>query len=98
MLKYCILVVFLAGLAAAWPPVWETEYQLQSGGSTIDVGYYAAPCIVDWDLDGLKDLILGQFSSGYIYFHKNVGTNDAPVLNGGSLLYADGSPITMAYG
>ena len=98
MLKYCILVLFLSGLAAALSPIWETEYQLLNGGSIIDVGYYGAPCVVDWDLDGLKDLILGQFSYGYIHFYKNVGTNSAPVFNGAVLLYADGSPITMAYG
>ena len=38
--------------------------------------------MVDWDLDGLKDLILGQFSYGYIYFYKNVGTNSAPIFTG----------------
>lgn len=98
MLKYCILVVLLTGLAAAWTPDWDTEYRLVCDGSIIDVGYYAAPCVVDWDLDGLKDLILGQFSYGYINFYKNVGTNDAPVFDEALLLYADGSPITMAYG
>ncbi len=98
MLKYCVLVLFLSGLVTAFSPIWETEYRLVSNGSIIDVGYYAAPCVVDWDLDGLKDLILGQFSYGYIYFYKNVGTNNAPVFNTAVLLYADGSPITMAYG
>ena len=98
MLKYIILVLFLSGIATAWSPIWEAEYQLVNSGSIIDVGYYAAPCVVDWDLDGLKDLILGQFSYGHIYFYKNVGTNSAPVFNGAVQLYADGSPISMAYG
>jgi len=98
MLKYCIFVLFLSGLATAWVPNWATAYQLVSNGNIIDVGNYAAPCVVDWDLDGIKDLILGQFSNGYIYFYKNVGTNNAPVFNGSVRLYADGSPISMAYG
>jgi len=91
-------VLFLSGLATAWTPNWESEYQLLCNGNIIDVGTYAAPCVVDWDLDGLKDLILGQFNYGYIYFYKNVGTNSAPVFNTAVQLYADGSPITMTYG
>ena len=98
MLKYCILVLLLAGLATALSPNWETEYQLLCNGSIVDVGYYASPCVVDWDLDGLKDIILGQYAYGSIYFYKNVGTNNAPVFDVAVQLYADGSPITMAYG
>jgi len=98
MLKYCVLVVFLSGLASAWIPNWETEYRLLCNGSIIDVGYYAAPCVVDWDVDGLKDIILGQYDDGYIFFYKNVGTNSAPVFNTAVQLYADGTPISMSCG
>jgi hypothetical protein len=85
-------------IAAAAVPDFEPEYQLECNGSIIDVGYYAAPCVVDWDLDGVMDLILGQFTSGYIRFYKNVGTNSAPVFTSFSYLQADGSNITMGSG
>jgi hypothetical protein len=50
------------------------------------------------DGDGLNDLILGQFSYGYIRFYKNVGTNDAPVFTSFQYLQADGVNIQMGYG
>ena len=39
---------------------------LYCNGSRIDVGSYAAPLAVDWDGDGNKDLICGQFDEGRI--------------------------------
>ncbi len=92
----CLLLMATGVFGQA--PGFEPSYQLIAGGSIIDVGYYGAPCIVDWDLDGVQDLILGQFTSGYIRFYKNFGTNASPVLNSFSYLQADGSNISMAYG
>jgi len=98
MLRFLLAVVAVAGISSAWPPSWQTEYQLTCAGTIIDVGYYAAPCVVDWDGDGLKDLVLGQFTSGNIRFYRNEGTNAAPVFNSYELLYADGIPITLPSG
>jgi len=93
-----LLALLASGLAMAWTPNWQPSYELTCAGVIIDVGYYAAPCVVDWDGDGLKDLVLGQFASGNIRFYKNEGTNSAPVFNSYTLINADGSPITLPYG
>lgn len=93
----CALLL-LPALALSQSFTFAAPYNLQCAGTTIDVGYYGAPCVVDWDGDGLKDLILGQFTSGYIRFYKNEGTNASPVFNSFTYLYADGVIITMAYG
>jgi len=98
MKGFIALTLLGAGLAMAWTPVWQPSYQLMCAGTFIDVGYYAAPCVVDWDGDGLKDLVLGQFASGNIRFYKNEGTNSAPIFNSYTLINADGSPITLPYG
>lgn len=98
MLKIVFPLLVIAGFAAGWTPDWQTPFQLTCGGLIIDVGWYGAPCVVDWDGDGVKDLILGQFSSGNIRFYKNEGTNENPVFNSYSLLYADGSPISVPSG
>ncbi|MFO7627421.1 MAG: hypothetical protein R6V62_09205 [Candidatus Fermentibacteraceae bacterium] len=92
------LTLLAAGVAMAWTPSWLPSYELTCAGVIIDVGYYGAPCVVDWDGDGLKDLVLGQFASGNIRFYKNEGTNANPVFNTFSMIYADGSPITLPYG
>ncbi len=98
MIRYLLALLVCAGLGLAWTPDWQSEYQLTCAGNIIDVGYYAAPCVVDWDGDGIKDLVLGQFTSGNIRFYKNEGTNAAPVFNTYSMIQADGSPISVPSG
>jgi hypothetical protein len=93
-----LAVLLLACTVAAQAPDFEPAYQLLCNGTIIDVGYYAAPSIVDWDGDGINDMILGQFTSGYIRFYKNVGTNDSPLFTSFSYLQADGINITMGSG
>lgn len=99
-MKKIILVPLLLFSAAAVSQtfVFAAPYNLECAGVTIDVDYYGAPCVVDWDGDGLKDLIMGQFYYGNIRFYQNEGTNADPVFNSYSLLQADGVNITMAYG
>lgn len=93
-----ISLLFLTAVGASGTFSFAAPYYLQCAGSTIDVGYYASPCVVDWDGDGLKDLITGQFSYGRIRFYKNEGTNENPIFNTFSYLQADGTLISMGYG
>ena len=62
---------------------------------TIDVGLVSAPLVFDWDLDGRKDIICGQFDSGKIRFYPNVGEDTAPVFTGFRFLRADSADITF---
>ncbi len=63
---------------------------VKAAGKDLDVGGHASPCVVDWNEDGKKDLVMGN-SSGEIFVYINEGTNDQPVfgkpikLNGGKL-------------
>jgi hypothetical protein len=99
MKKILFLPLFLLAAAALSQTFsFASSYYLQCSGTNIDVGYYAAPCVVDWDGDTLKDLILGQFDGGYIRFYRNEGSNDAPVFNSFAYLQADGVNISMSYG
>ncbi|MCS7250769.1 MAG: hypothetical protein RMJ34_01350 [candidate division WOR-3 bacterium] len=67
-------------------------------GVPIDVGYYSAPLMFDWNGDGKKDLITGQFDYGKIRFYPNIGEDTAPVFSGFSYLRANGVEITLPYG
>lgn len=89
-----------AGLMMGWAPDWLPEYQLTADGTVIGEGrfYYAAPCVVDWDGDGVKDLILGQFMNGSIRFYRNHGTASEPEFTTFDDLQADGEIITLPYG
>lgn len=53
---------------------------VEAGGEAIDTGGvgYAAPYYADFDGDGVKDLLLGEFFEGRLRIYKNLGTNDRP--------------------
>ncbi len=93
-----IVALVAAGLCFAQPPGYQPFYYQECAGNRIDVGYYGAPCIVDWDGDGNKDMILGIYSYGNIRFYSNDNTNDSPVFNSYTNLKADGTAITLPYG
>jgi len=63
---------------------------VQAAGKDLDARGEASPCVVDWNEDGKKDLLLGN-GSGEIFLYLNEGSNEQPVfgkplkLNGGSL-------------
>jgi len=92
------LAVLFALPAVAAIPRFHEPVLLEDGGVTIDVGYYGAPMMFDWDEDGKKDMVLGQFGAGNIRFYPNVGDDSAPVFNGFEFLQAGGVNITLPSG
>jgi len=39
---------------------WAAPQRLRVGGSPVEVGSRARPCVLDWDGDGQKDVLVGQ--------------------------------------
>ena len=62
-----------------------------------EVGHLV-PCVVDWNNDGKKDLVVGQFGNGAIRLYLNGGTDVAPVFGESTLLEAGGKPIKLDAG
>ncbi|MHC4942992.1 MAG: hypothetical protein ACYTG7_08240 [Planctomycetota bacterium] len=87
------LVLFLAGTMQAAEPELEEGVFIQDGGSDLLVDWCSVPCVVDWNNDGAKDLLVGQFVNGWIWLFLNEGTDLNPLFNGGSLVESNGSPI-----
>jgi len=60
------------------------------------VSSHAAPCVVlDWNADGLKDLVVGD-ADGYLNLFLNGGTDASPVFNTSSrLIYTDTTEINV---
>lgn len=92
-------------LIAAWPslllaeaPEIETGVNIMNGAGPLEVTWCSVPCAWDWNADGAKDLLVGQFSSGHIWLFLNQGTDLNPVFNGGTLVESNGQPITASYG
>jgi len=63
-------------------------------GLPIDVGFGLAPLVVDWDNDGVKDLIVGTHWNRALFF-KNLGTNNFRKLAYKGFLKIDGKPLEL---
>jgi VCBS repeat protein len=77
-------------------PEFSPPKFFQQQADSVKFGALATPVGVDWDGDGLEDIVCGN-SAGYIGFIKNLGGNPpkwaAPVY-----LQADGKPIRIMAG
>lgn len=62
------------------PSPFAPPLLLQADGKPIqgDVGHLA-PYVHDFDRDGLRDLLVGQFGGGNLAIYRNRGTNTQPV-------------------
>ncbi len=98
MKKAVSAVILMCGFAIASAPQFGPYSWIEADGGRIDVGWYGAPCVVDWDGDDLKDLVLGQFTSGKIRFYANSGSNDSPVFTTYSFIQSDGTDISVPSG
>jgi len=82
------LVLALMGLtpALADDPAGELlpPVRLEADGKPIDTAVgHAAPFVADFDGDGVKDLLVGQFGDGILWIYRNVGSNAEPKLAAG---------------
>jgi len=101
----CILTMLLL-LALALPagatitPTFAPAQAIYWGsGQQINVGNNGVvPNVGDWDMDGIKDLMVGIYQAGNIWYYHNTGTNANPVFPERVMLTAGGSVISMTYG
>ncbi len=92
-------VMMAAAACAAGPPKLGRGVKLQAGGKDIDVEIgHLVPCVADWNGDGRKDLLVGQFKEGRIRVYLNRGKNEAPEFKDFELLAAGGRPIRLDAG
>ena len=91
-------VALLAPLALGVTPRFTGPELIDDAGFPIDVGVYGAPAMYDWNQDGAKDLVLGQFDYGKIRLYLNLGSDTAPDFNGYTFFQSCGVDITLPYG
>ncbi len=93
-----VLVVGARG-APADEPVFHEGVLIQVAGKPIDIEIgHLVPRACDWNNDGKKDLLVGQFSGGVIRLYLNQGTDAAPVFEDSTVLNAGGKPIKLDAG
>jgi hypothetical protein len=97
-----LFVALAAGFALLSPPgfaAFQEGVKLKADGQVIDVDIgHLVPCVTDWNADGKKDLIVGQFSGGKIRLYLNHGTDSAPVFKEFTYLRAGGAEISLPAG
>jgi hypothetical protein len=107
MLKIALSIGCLAGvLAIAAEPEFGEMTTIQVDKKPLDMkgGLFAAPLVVDWDNDGKKDLLIGEFCGqptngawkGKIRFYPNTGTDASPEFSTFTYLEADGKQIAVS--
>lgn len=70
--------------------------RLQDTLGDLNVGSYSVPFVVDWDMDGLKDIVVAN-GDGDIIFYKNTGADDSPVFTTGTTILSGAGNFASAF-
>ena len=81
MQRYRVLSVFalVASSAALVAQQFHAPVRIEAAGQPIrtDIGH-SAPYTYDWDGDGVRDLLVGQFGEGKLRISRNLGSEAEP--------------------
>src|SRR5262249_48633033 len=83
---------------AAWSRLSAPRRLLDGAGPINVTTGHAAPAVFDFNQDGRKDLIVGQFEDGKARVYLNRGTDSAPRFRGFTYLKAGGQTATVPFG
>ena len=87
-----MVLTFLLGISSAAPVKFDDPVRIKADQNFIDTEIgHAAPFVGDFNGDGLKDLLVGQFGDGHLWIFLNEGSNKEPVLAAGTL-FQNGRP------
>lgn len=95
-----LIVALLYVVAYVEVPKFSDAVELKVNNASIKI-FAASPHVVDWNEDGKKDLIVGEFNlyypdGGRIHYFENIGTDKLPVLKSPVYLKAGGIDIALS--
>lgn len=76
-------------------PEWTTGEQLHAGDEPIDVYGWPSPCVADFDGDGDRDLICGEFLNKFTWFENRGSDSAIQLAKGTRVTTIDGSELAM---
>lgn len=93
-----MLLLSLPGTSVADAPDLAPGVKINDSGGPIDKDIHFVPISVDWNEDGAKDLIFGQYTDGHVNLYLNQGSDYKPTFSTGSLIQSGGTPIITSFG
>ena len=94
-----VMMVTVGLLGAVASAEFAEGVQIEADGKAIDARIgHLVPVAIDWNSDGKKDLLVGQFLGGKIHLYLNKGTDAEPKLTDAGELEAGGKVISLAAG
>lgn len=76
-------------------PLLTSKGYIQAGSSPMDVGLRASPFPVDWNSDGLTDILIGNYD-GEVRIYLNTGSPENYQYDGYELVEIAGAPISLS--
>jgi len=99
-MKLLILLFLVLGAPeeGALPELSKGQ-MVYDGEEPIDIKTgHLVPCIMDWNGDGKKDLVVGQYKDAKIRLYLNIGTDEKPLFDGFEFIQAGGKEISLESG
>ena len=88
-------VIFVKNDGTDAKPEWSKPEKIKAGEDAVDVYGWPSPCVADFDGDGDRDLICGEFVDKFTWF-ENVGNDKQIKLSPGKRVMTDtGSDLQM---
>lgn len=104
------ILCLLVSVAAAWDYSVGQEYLVVAGGGSIDIAVsgYSVPSFVDWNNDGLSDLVVGCrdilicetgiCEYGKVRVYLNVGDDEQPAFDNFFFVQSEGQDLAVPNG
>ncbi len=78
-------------------PTLSHDSQVMTRSGELYGGNLSVPNVVDWDGDGVLDIVAGN-GGGFLLFFKNYSTNESPAFGLGEYICRGGKPICIRAG
>ena len=88
-------VFLVTNIASDAKPKWSKAEKINSAGKPIDVYGWPSPCVADFDGDGDRDLICGEFLDKFTWFQNTETDREITLAAGRRILADDGSELQM---